>query len=324
MSSRLKIFSGSSNCSLADNICKILGVKLSKARVSRNEDGECDIEILECVRDSDCFIVQSGFGDLTVNDSLMELYILIMACRMAAARKIIAVLPYFPYSKQSKKKGKRRGIPAKLVADMLRVAGATQVVVLDLHAPQIQAFFDIPVDSLFIEPFIVKYINEKVAFNGCEKLVIVAKNAGGAKRCASVAHKLKAKFALINHIESIESTGNSKLTVIGDVLDRTVIILDDMMNGVDMFTEAAKVVKNKGATFVYCVVTHGIFSGNSIEKLNNSDIDVIITTNTINQEGNLAKTNKLNIIDISPLITEAIRRINYGESLSFLVHSVPF
>eukprot|EP00123_Amoebidium_parasiticum_P012718 comp21533_c0_seq1/m.29963 comp21533_c0_seq1/g.29963 ORF comp21533_c0_seq1/g.29963 comp21533_c0_seq1/m.29963 type:complete len:340 (-) comp21533_c0_seq1:399-1418(-) len=337
---RLKVFTGRSCTGLAENVCRLLNTPVAKAHVEKSEDNECDIEILDKVRDDDVFILQSGSGD--VNDSLMELCIMIQACKMAAAKRIVAVLSYYPYSKQSKKKAKRRGIPAKLVADMLRVAGASQVMCLDLHANQIQGFFDLPCDNLSAEPFLVKYIRESIP--DYTNAVILAKNAGGAKRAVSIANRLKVGFAIIHREyqdETIKADLNDHVInpedavtddnhepqdygLVGNVRNKIVIIVDDMLDSAESFVHAAKIAKRKGSQRVYCLVTHGIFADDALEQIAKSPIHEVVATNSIPQEANMAKCSKLRVIDISPLLTEAVRRIHHGESLSFLNSNIPF
>eukprot|EP00124_Ichthyophonus_hoferi_P004636 Ihof_evm2s536 gene=Ihof_evmTU2s536 len=314
-----QVFSGSSCTVIGQNVSKLLNVRIASAQVNQSKDNECDIEILDKVRDDDVFIIQSGCG--SINDGLMELCIMIQACKMAAAKRIVAVLPYYPYSKQSKKKARRRGIPAKLVADMLKVAGATQVMCLDLHANQIQGFFDIPCDNLSAEPFLIKYIRENIP--DYKNAVILAKNAGAAKRGASIANRLKVGFAIIHrecqdealqpvlNNDIINSEGvavennheNEDYGLVGHVSGKIVIIVDDLIDSADSFVHAANIAKIKGAKLVYAVVTHGIFSEKALETVANSPLHEVVVTNSIPQEEHQKQCSKLRVIDISPLLT---------------------
>eukprot|EP01134_Creolimax_fragrantissima_P000750 CFRG0750T1 len=332
---KLKIFSGTANTELTASICKWLGTPLSQAKINKTLNGESDVEILDSVRDMDVYIVQSGCGD--VNDALMELCIMVMACKMSAARRVVAVVPYYFYSKQSKKKEGRRGIPAKLAADMLKVAGATHVVCLDLHASQIQGFFDLPCDNLNVEPFFLKYVNENI-LEYEKDYVILAKNAGAAKRAGSIAGSLKVGLAMINSEfqnnrvkqdlehsidNSLQDDTKEDYGLLGNVSGMNVIIMDDMIDTPLSFIHAAKIVKKMGGKKVLVIATHGIFSGDSLDHLQASCIDKVIVTNSVPQTERAKRYSKLCVVDISPLLTEAIRRIHYGESLSFLGKNVP-
>ncbi|KNC83541.1 hypothetical protein SARC_04214 [Sphaeroforma arctica JP610] len=261
---------------------------------------------------------------------------MIMACKMSAARKIVAVVPYYFYSKQSKKKEGRRGIPAKLAADMLKVAGATHVVCLDLHASQIQGFFDIPCDNLKVEPFFIKYITENILADEETDYVCLAKNAGAAKRAGSIAASLKLGLAMINHefqgdgvrkcldsgTESV-FTGKEEYGLLGNVHGMNVIIMDDLIDKPKSFIHAAKIVKAMGAKKVLVIATHGVLSGTALSQLQRSCIDKVIVTNSVPQAERAKQYSKLVVVDISPLLTEAMRRIFFGESLSFLGKNVP-
>eukprot|EP00123_Amoebidium_parasiticum_P012906 comp21649_c0_seq1/m.30427 comp21649_c0_seq1/g.30427 ORF comp21649_c0_seq1/g.30427 comp21649_c0_seq1/m.30427 type:complete len:327 (-) comp21649_c0_seq1:275-1255(-) len=324
---KYKVFSGKANAELAADVCKLLGTRLGNAHSSKTADGECDVEVMDTVRDDDVYIFQSACGE--VNDALMELCIMIQACRLAASRRVVAVIPYYPYSKQSKKKAKRRGIPARLVADMLKVAGATQVLCLDLHASQIQGFFDIPCDNLSCEPFLVKYVKEHVP--DYPNAVILAKNAGAAKRAVSMANSLKIGFAIIQR-EYQEGTGaaveekteSEDYGLVGDVRGKAVIIVDDLLDSADSFVYASQVAQRRGCGKVYVLVTHGVFAGDALAQLDASSVQEIVVTNSIPQAANMQACSKLRVIDISPLLCEAVRRIHHGESLAFLRSNVPF
>eukprot|EP01136_Pigoraptor_vietnamica_P018536 Opistho-1_new@65053 len=349
------IISGSSHPVLAKNISEYLNVAPTKVELGKFSNQETSVAVEESVRGEHVFIVQSGFGNCHVNDSLMELLILANACKTACAERVVAVIPYFPYSKQSKKKKARSAIPAKLVADMLKMAGVQQVLTMDLHASQMQGFFNMPVDSLYARPLIAKYIRENVP--NYQEAVIVSKNAGGAKRVTSLADALGADFAIIHeeepHMnnkkkdasgaasagqqahghghehhahthekdhkgEKEKSAKQAEMVLAGDVAGKTAIILDDMMDGSKAFCAAARLLKDRGATKIYAIVTHGILSGNALDLIASSPIDEVVVTNTIPNDSKAAACNKIKVIDVSPLLGEAIRRIFNGESVSFL------
>jgi ribose-phosphate pyrophosphokinase len=279
----------------------------------------------ESVRDEDVFIIQSGCGE--INDNLMELLIMINACKTASARRITAVVPCFPYARQDKKDKSRAPITAKLIANMLTVAGADHVITMDLHASQIQGFFNIPVDNLYAEPSTLKYIrNEMPDFgNG----VIVSPDAGGAKRAAAIADKLDVDFALI-HKERKKANEVSRMVLVGDVRDRVCILVDDMADTCGTLGLAAKLLMENGAKKVYAMVTHAgiifshiVLSGKAISVINSSCLEQLIVTNTIPQHEQIEKCPKLRFIDVSSTFAEAIRRTHNGESISYLFNYVP-
>ncbi|ORX65650.1 phosphoribosyl pyrophosphokinase [Basidiobolus meristosporus CBS 931.73] len=329
-----KIFSGTSHPELAELITQRLGEKTSPVALKKFSNRETSIEIGVSVRNQDVFIIQSG-GCGNVNDHLMELLIMINACKIASAKRITAVMPAFPYSKQSKKKS-RSAITAKLIANMLTVAGVDHIITLDLHASQMQGFFNKPVDNLFAEPNIAKWIMENVP--DYKDGVVVSKNAGGAKRVTSLADRLNVDFALIHSdpkvrfhqsCESetqncITSQDDEGITLVGDVKGRVVFLLDDMIDSIKSFLKAADhLMQNCGAQRVYIVATHGILSGDSLTKLekSNSVYQVVITNTIAVPAEKRAMSTKLQVIDISGSLAEAIRRIHNGESISYLFHN---
>eukprot|EP00128_Syssomonas_multiformis_P000111 Colp12_sorted_trinity150504_noHs@8045 len=327
MPKHFRVFTGNAHPGLAELIVNHLGCQLGQCKLSKFANQETSVEIKESVREEDVYIIQSGCGE--VNDSLMELLVLINACKTASARKVTAVLPYFPYSKQSKKKGARGAIPAKLVANMLKVAGVDQIITIDLHASQIQGFFDIPVDNLFAEPFIIKYIYEH---HGDEELVIVSKNAGGAKRVTSIADRMNVDFAIV-HKEQKPTNGKKPerglndtegMVLVGNVAGKCAVIVDDMMDGCKTFVLAANLLRSQGARKICAIVTHGILSGSALQILSESPIDEVVVSNTIPQDARCRENAKLKVIDISPMLAEAIRRLHNQESVSYLFENVPF
>ncbi|KAI8910139.1 phosphoribosyltransferase-like protein [Gorgonomyces haynaldii] len=314
----IKIFAGNSHVEFARLVAKRLGLELGKCTVSKYSNMETAVTIGESVRDEDVFLIQSGCGE--INDNLMELLVMINACKTASARRITAVVPCFPYARQDKKDKSRAPITAKLVANMLTVAGANHVITMDLHASQIQGFFNIPVDNLYAEPSTLKYIRDTIL--GEKGVVIVSPDAGGAKRATSIADKLDVEFALI-HKERKKANEVSRMVLVGDVRDRICILVDDMADTCGTLGLAAKVLLENGATEVYAMVTHGVLSGKAIQVIKDSALKKIIVTNTIPQEHNLAVCPKLDQIDVSSTFAEAIRRTHNGESISYLFTHIP-
>ncbi|KAH0630718.1 hypothetical protein JD844_003901 [Phrynosoma platyrhinos] len=276
------------------------------------------VEIGESVRGEDVYIVQSGCGE--INDNLMELLIMINACKIASASRVTAVIPCFPYARQDKKDKSRAPISAKLVANMLSVAGADHIITMDLHASQIQGFFDIPVDNLYAEPAVLKWIKENIVeWKNC---TIVSPDAGGAKRVTSIADRLNVDFALI-HKERKKANEVDRMVLVGDVKDRVAILVDDMADTCGTICHAADRLVSAGATKVYAILTHGIFSGPAISRINSACFEAVVVTNTIPQEDKMKQCPKIQVIDISMILAEAIRRTHNGESVSYLFSHVP-
>lgn len=295
-----------------------LGIEIAKTMSLNYSNQETSVTVGESVRDEDVFILQSTAPN-NINDSLMELLIMIHACRTASARRITAVLPNFPYARQDKKDKSRAPITAKLIANMLQTAGCNHLITMDLHASQIQGFFNVPVDNLYAEPSVLRWIRENM---GGEDIVIVSPDAGGAKRATSIADRLDRGFALI-HKERPRPNVVGRMVLVGDVTDKVAILVDDMADTCGTLAKAAQVLSENGAKEVVAIVTHGILSGDAINILNNSVLSRIVVTNTVplNEKEHLCK--KLNVIDVSPTIAEAIRRTHNGESVSFLFHHAP-
>lgn len=272
----IKIFSGNSHLEFAQLVAKRLGLSLGKCTVSKYANLETAVTIGESVRDEDVFLIQSGCGE--INDNLMELLILINACKTASARRITAVIPCFPYARQDKKDKSRAPITAKLVANMLTVAGANHVITMDLHASQIQGFFNIPVDNLYAEPSTLKHIRDHILDESA--LVIVSPDAGGAKRATAIADKLDVEFALI-HKERKKANEVSRMVLVGDVKGRTCILVDDMADTCGTLGLAAKVLVENGASKVYAMVTHAVLSGKAIKVINESELSRVIVVTII-------------------------------------------
>ncbi|KAJ8948767.1 hypothetical protein NQ318_017936 [Aromia moschata] len=311
----IKVFSGTSHPDLAQRIVDRLGIDLGKVVTKKFSNLETCVEIGESVRGEDVYIVQSGSGE--VNDNLMELLIMINACKIASASRVTAVIPCFPYARQDKKDKNissekelhverwksiewkfrsRAPISAKLVANMLSVAGADHIITMDLHASQIQGFFDIPVDNLYAEPAVLKWIKENIA--EWRNSIIVSPDAGGAKRVTSIADRLNVEFALI-HKERKKANEVASMVLVGDVKDRVAILVDDMADTCGTICHAAEKLMEAGATKVYAILTHGIFSGPAISRINNACFEAVVVTNTIPQDGHMKECSKVQCIDVS-------------------------
>jgi len=310
----IKIFSGSSHPALTNLVCDKLGVQPSKVVTKKFANKETDVEIRESVRGEDVYIIQTGEG--MVNDNLVELLIMISACKTASASRVTAVIPCFPYARQCKKDASRAPISAKLVANMLSAAGADHIITMDLHASQIQGFFDIPVDNLLAEPTQIQWLKENVA--NWQEVVMVSPDAGGTKRVVSIADKLKLSFAIVH------SERKSGKTVIGDVRGKVACLVDDMGFTCKTICQAAMVLKDAGATQVLAILCHGVFCEEAMERLNTSELSMVVCTNSIPQEDNMVSSSVLRGVDISAVLSEAIRRTHNAESVSFLFDHVPY
>lgn len=316
--SGIKIFSGTSHPELAENIARRIGLQLAKAEITRNGIGETSVRIAESVREEDVYIINTGCG--AINTSLMELCIMIHACKVASAKRITAVIPLFPYARQDKKERSRAPITAKLVANMLQKSGCDHVVTMDLHASQIQGFFDVPVDNLYAEPSSLHYIRTHFDM---ENLVIVSPDAGGAKRATSMADRLGVDFALF-HKERKKANEVSRMVLVGHVAGKTAILVDDMADTCGTICLAAQHLSEAGAVEVYAMVTHGILSGNALQAVKDSTLKKLIVTNTIPQTENAQNCDKIEVIDIGNVLAEVIRRSHYGESVSKLFTDIPY
>ena len=308
----LMIFTGNSNPDLAKKICSYLKLPLGEAKVKTFSDGEIQIEINENVRSRDVFIIQSTCKP--VNNNLIELLLMIDACKRSSAKRITAVIPYYGYARQDKKVAPRVPISAKLVADMLTIAGAKRVITLDLHAGQIQGFFDIPVDNLFGEPVFRKYIQTN--FEN-KDLAIVSPDAGGTERARRFAKKLGASLAIIDKRRDAPNIAQA-MAVIGDVKEKVVIILDDMADTAGTLSEAANAIAGKGAKEVHACCTHPVLSGKAVERLEKSDIKTVVVTDTIPLSEEARNCNKIVQLSIAEWVGEAIIRSHTGDSVTGL------
>ncbi|HOK06165.1 MAG TPA: ribose-phosphate pyrophosphokinase [Syntrophales bacterium] len=311
MLEKIRIFSGNANRDLALKICEKLGVPLGKANVSTFSDGETRVEINENVRGMDVFIIQSTCPP--VNVTLMELLIMIDAMKRASAYRITAVMPYYGYARQDRKVAPRAPISAKLVADLITTAGANRVLSMDLHAGQIQGFFNIPVDNLFATPVLLDYIKKHYSDN----TVIVSPDTGGVVRARAFATRLGASLAIID--KRREGPNEAQvMNIIGDVKGKTVIILDDMIDTAGTVVQAADALKEAGALGVSVCCTHPVLSGPAIDRLEASDIKEVIVTDTIPLHERAKACNLIKVLSVSSLLSEAVRRIYYDDSVSSL------
>jgi len=308
----MKVLAGNSNRPLAEAIAASLNMPMVKASIRRFSDLEVFVEIDENMRGEDVFIIQST--SFPANDNLMELLICMDALRRASARRITAVLPYYGYARQDRKIGPRTPISAKLVANLITIAGAHRVLTLDLHSGQIQGFFDIPVDNLFAAPVFAKDIDEN--FNG-EDLVIVSPDAGGIVRARAIAKRLDADLAIVD--KRRDRAGESEvLNIIGDVEGRRCIIIDDIVDSAGTLCNAATALKQVGATSVQAHITHGVLSGGAVARVTASELEVLTVTDSIRPTEAMRVAQNVRVITIAPLIAEAMRRIADESSVSSL------
>lgn len=307
------VLSGSANRPLAQKICEKLGKPLGNAEVRRFSDGEVFVEIKENVRGRDVYVIQSTCRP--ANDTLMELLIMIDALKRASAKEITAVVPYYGYARQDRKVAPRTPISAKLVADLFVAAGATRVVSMDLHAGQIQGFFDIPFDNLFASPVILDYVKQEMS--GTKDLVLVSPDAGGVERVRAFAKRLDCSVAMIDKRRTGPNVAKA-MNVIGEVKGKNAIILDDMIDTAGTLTEAVHAVIGQGATQVFAAATHGVLSGPAIERLENSPIQKVIVTDTIPLSNEARACKKIVQLSVADLLAEAIYRIHNYDSVSSL------
>jgi ribose-phosphate pyrophosphokinase len=305
------VFSGNSNPELTKKICAYLGVPLGGAKVKTFSDGEVQIEIEENVRTKDVFVVQSTC--CRVNDNLVELLLMIDAFKRASARRITAVMPYYGYARQDKKVAPRVPISAKLVADLLTTAGATRVITMDLHAGQIQGFFNIPVDNLFAAPVLLSYLKKQFR----NEIVIVSPDAGGVERARAFAKRLSAGLAIVDKRRSAPNKAKA-MAVIGNVRNKTAIILDDMVDTAGTLTEAVGVLLKNGAKDVHACCSHSVLSGPAVQRLTDSKLSSLVTTDTIPLSVNAQMCDKIKVLSIAELVGEAIIRSFNGDSVTSL------
>ncbi|GAA0177379.1 ribose-phosphate diphosphokinase [Clostridium sediminicola] len=309
----LKVFSGNSNKPLAEEIARNLGVNLGNSVVSTFSDGEISVITEETVRGYDVFVVQAT--NEPVNNNLMELLIMIDAYKRASAARITAVIPYYAYARQDRKVKSRDPITAKLVANLLTKAGADRVLTIDLHATQLQGYFNIPVDNLLGEPILGKYFIDK-GFKNRDDVVIVSPDAASVPRIRKLATRLDAPIAIID-TKRDKITGKEDVTIIGNVEGKCAVLMDDIIDTGTRISRGAKVLEEYGAKDIYATCSHGVLSGNAVEMINNSKIKELVMLNTINQPEE-KKSDKFVILSIAPLMAEAIKRIYEGNPVSML------
>ena len=312
MENKIKVFCGNSNPILAGKICASLGVPLGAAKVKNFSDGEIIVEIGENVRGRDVYVVQSTC--FPTNNNLMELLIMMDALKRASAAKITAVIPYYGYARQDRKVAPRTPITSKLVADLLTVAGADRVVTVDLHAGQIQGFFNIPVDNLYAAPVILDYLRRN--FNPDDS-VMVSPDAGGTERARAYAKRLGCTLAIIDKRRPSPNI-SEVMHLIGDVKGKVAIIIDYMVDTAGTLTQAAKALKDHGAKAIFACATHAVLSGPAIDRINASDIEEVVITDTIPLGDKAGLTNKVKVLPVAELLAEAIKRIHRDESVSSL------
>ena len=308
----MRIIAGNSNLPLSKSVSDYLGENLTNASIQRFADDEVYVEIKENIRGEDVFVIESLSHP--ANDNLMELLVIMDALKRASAKRITAVIPYYGYARQDRKPGPRTPISAKLVANLITTAGADRVLTLDLHAEQIQGFFDIPTDNLFAGPVFSKDIKEKYDIGN---LVAVSPDIGGVVRARAIANKIGASIAIVDKRRS--KPGDSEvMNIIGDVKGKDCIILDDIIDSAGTISNAANRIMDLGAKSITSYVTHGVLTGKALERINNSQLSELVITNSINNQDILSNGNKIRSIDVSTLLGEAIKRISEESSVSSL------
>jgi len=308
---RFKIFSGTANPALAEAICKNLDVPLGKALLGRFSDGEIYFQILENVRGADVFVVQPC--SFPVDNHLLELLLMIDAFKRASAWRITAVLPYYCYARQDRKDKPRVPISAKLVADLLETAGASRALTLDLHAPQIQGYFDVPVDHLYGSPVLVDYFRQK----NLQNLTVVSPDAGGVERARAFAKKLGAPLAIVDK-RRVDMDVTEVMNLIGDVRGRSTLIVDDIIDTAGTLVKTADALIREGATQVFAACTHAVFSGAAVERIENSRISEVVATDSVPLCEAAKHVKKIKILSVAELLARGIRSIHEETSISEL------
>jgi ribose-phosphate pyrophosphokinase len=308
---RFKIFTGTANPVLAEAICQHLNVPLGKALLGRFSDGEIYFQILENVRGADVFVVQPC--SYPVDNHLLELLLMIDAFKRASAWRITAVLPYYCYARQDRKDKPRVPISAKLVADLLETAGASRALTLDLHAPQIQGYFDVPVDHLYGSPVLVDYFRNKKLLN----LTVVSPDAGGVERARAFAKKLGAPLAIVDK-RRVDMDVTEVMNLIGDVQGRSTLIVDDIIDTAGTLVKTADALLREGATQVFAACTHAVFSGSAVERIENSGITEVVATDSVPVSEAARKLKKVTILSVADLLARGIRSIHEETSISEL------
>ena len=308
----MKVLAGTSNSKLCKDIARQLKLKLVNSNIKRFADGEVFIEINENIRGNSIFVVQSTSNP--ANDNLMELLICIDALRRSSAKNITAVIPYFGYARQDRKVAPRTAISAKLVSNLITNAGANRILSVDLHAGQIQGFFDIPVDNLFATPIFARYIKKKIRLND---LICVAPDVGGVERTRALSRRINSSIAIID--KRRPTPGKSEvMNIVGSVKNKSCIIVDDIIDSGGTIVNAVQALKDKGAKDVYVFITHAVLSGEAVNKIEKSKVKKLITTDTIDNSKKIKGSKKIEIISIAPMISEAMKRIANSTSVSSL------
>jgi ribose-phosphate pyrophosphokinase len=308
---KFKIFSGSSSPALADEICKFVGAPRAKASLGKFSDGEIYFQILENVRGADVFVVQPCTQPADFH--LMELLMMIDALKRASAWRITAVMPYYCYARQDRKDKPRVPISAKLVADLLETAGASRALTLDLHAPQIQGYFTVPVDHLYASPVMVEYFKQKALPN----LTVVSPDAGGVERARAFAKKLDAPLAIVDK-RRVDMNVAEVMNLIGEVQGRTALVVDDIIDTAGTLVKTAEMLMAEGATAVYAAATHPVLSGPAVERLTESAINEIVVTNSVPLSESARKLKKIKVLSVAELLARGIRSIHEETSISEL------
>ena len=307
----IMLFTGNSNVALAERVATHLGISLGKAEVGTFSDGECCVEIQENVRGMDCFVLQSTCAP--ANTHLMEMLIMVDALRRSSARRITAVIPYYGYGRQDRKVQARAPITAKLVADLITAAGTDRVLCLELHAGQIQGFFNLPVDNLYATPVLLTAIRERIG----NEVTVISPDAGGVERARAYAKRLDARLAIVDKRREAANVAEV-MHVVGDVQGSTCVIVDDIVDTAGTLTEAAKALERDGAAAVAAAITHGVLSGPAVKRIEESPLQEVVMTDTIPLRPEAENSDKLQVVTVAPLLGEAIRRINNEESVSSL------
>jgi ribose-phosphate pyrophosphokinase len=315
MQTEMVVFSGSSNPAVAQKVCQRLGQTLADATVGRFSDGETRVEINANVRGRDVFLVQSTCAP--TNDNLMELLIMAEAARRASAGRITAVIPYFGYARQDRKVQPRAPITAKLVASLVQTAGIDRVLTMDLHAGQIQGFFDVPVDNLYAQPILFQYLRDNLVTEDPSKTVIVSPDAGGVERARSYAKRLHTGLAIIDKRRSGPNEAEV-MHIVGDVKDKVAVVIDDMVDTAGTLTKGGLAVQQAGASKIYAMATHPVLSGPAVERIQSSVFDRVIVTDTIPLPRAAANSDKIQVLSVGGLLAEAIRAIHFNDSISRL------
>jgi len=308
----MKVLAGTSNPKLCQDIARNLKLKLVNTNIKRFADDEIYVEINENIRGNSIFVIQSTSNP--ANDNLMELLICIDALKRSSAKNITAVIPYFGYARQDRKVVPRTAISAKLVSDLITNAGANRILSVDLHAGQIQGFFNIPVDNLFATPIFARHIKKNIKLNN---LICVAPDVGGVERTRALSRRLNTGIAIID--KRRPAPGKSEvMNIVGDVKNKSCVIIDDIIDSGGTIVNATKALKDKGAKEVYVYITHAVLSGSAVDKIEKSQIKKLITTDTIDNSKKIKTSKRIGIISIAPMISEAMKRISNSTSVSSL------